>query len=77
MKQNDNEANTYLVVARDGDVDVSGRGVGVAQSDDRDVDVGGLSYRLVVHAWVRHYQHTGLTECSLPNNVKYYTSMIS
>lgn len=31
-----------LVVGRDGDVDVLGRGVGVAERDDGDVDVGGF-----------------------------------
>ena len=61
----DESNKAHLVVARDGDVDVSSRRVGVAQSDDGDVDVGRLRHRLVVHAWVRHDQHARLTVSSL------------
>ena len=58
---------TNLVVAWDANVHVAERGVGVAESNDRDVDVGRLSYRLVVSAGVGYNQQARLTESSLKN----------
>lgn len=55
----------YLVVAGDGDIDVSERRVCVAQSDGGDVHVGSLSQRLVVSTRVSHNQEAGLSEGSL------------
>lgn len=52
----------YLVVAWNGDVDVSERGVGVAEGDGGDVDVRGLSQRLVVGTGVCDDQEAGLPE---------------
>ena len=53
---------TTFVVGRDGDVDEFGGGVGVAESDDRDVDVGSLLDSLSVGAGVRDDDETGLFE---------------
>lgn len=54
-----------LGVARDGDVDVLERGVGVAESDDRNVGVRGLDDRLVVGRRVGDDQETRLAESLL------------
>jgi len=51
-----------LVVGRDGHVDVLERRVRVAQRNDGDVDVRGLSDGLVVHARVRHDNQARLLE---------------
>uniref|UniRef100_A0A7R9VPR5 Uncharacterized protein n=1 Tax=Pseudictyota dubia TaxID=2749911 RepID=A0A7R9VPR5_9STRA len=63
-KEPEHEADgvLVLVVARDGDVNVTERGVRVAESDDGDVDVGSLLHRLVVLAGVADDEDTGLTE---------------
>ena len=53
---------TALVVGGDGNVDVLGGRVGVAERDDGDVDVAGLLDGLVVGAGVRHDDETGLLE---------------
>eukprot|EP00665_Eupelagonemidae_sp_cell47_P007452 gene7453-biopygen7962 len=50
------------VVARDRDVDVGQRRVGVAERDDWDVDVRRLGDRLVVRARVGHDEEAGLLE---------------
>lgn len=55
----------YLVVAGDGNVDMSEGGVCVAESNHRDVHIGSLSHRLVVNAWVSHNQQAWLTVGSL------------
>lgn len=51
-----------LVVGWDGDVDVFGRGVGVAERDDRDIDVGGFLDGLGVGARVGDDDQAGLFE---------------
>merc|ERR1719187_1083264 len=51
-----------LVVAGDSDVNVSQRGVGVAQGDGGDVDVGRLGQGLVVGTRVGDDQEAGLPE---------------
>jgi len=51
-----------LVVGRDGNVDVLGRRVGVAEGDDRDVDVRGLLDGLGVGAGIRDDDQAGLLE---------------
>lgn len=51
-----------LVVRGDGNVDVLGGGVGVAEGDDGDVDVGSLLDGLGIGARIRHDDETGLTE---------------
>lgn len=53
---------TTLVVGGDGNVDVLGRGVGVAEGDDGDVDVGSLLDGLGVGARVGDNDQTGLLE---------------
>lgn len=53
------------VVARDGDVDVLERGVGVAEGDDGDVDLGGFGDGLVVSAGVGDDDEAGLLELGL------------
>lgn len=57
--------SSHLVVAWDGDVHVSQRGVGVAQGDGGDVDVGSLSQWLMVSTRVCHDQEAGLSESCL------------
>jgi hypothetical protein len=54
-----------LGVAWDGDVDVLQWTVGVAESDDRDVDVGSLSDGLVIRQWVGDDQQAWFTESLL------------
>lgn len=54
-----------LGIARDSNINKSERRVGVAESNDRDVDVAGLSDGLVVGSRVGHDQKTRLTESSL------------
>lgn len=56
---------TYLVVAGDGDIDVSERRVGVAQSDGGNVHIRSFGQRLVVSTRVSHDQEAGLPEGSL------------
>ena len=51
-----------LVVRRDGDVDELERGVGVAEGDDGDVDVGRLADGLVVDAGVGDDDQAGFFE---------------
>lgn len=51
-----------LVVGRDGNVDVLGRGVGVAEGNDGDVDVAGLLDSLGVGARVGDDDQAGLLE---------------
>lgn len=51
-----------LVVGRDGDVDILGWGVGVAERDDGDVDVGGFLDGLGVGARVGDDDEAGLFE---------------
>lgn len=58
-------SHSYLVVAWDGNVDVSQRGVGVAEGNGWDVDVRGFSQRLVVSTRICHDQEAGLPESSL------------
>lgn len=53
---------TTFVVCRDSDVDEFGGGVGIAESDDGDVDVGGFFDGLGVGARVRHDDEAGLFE---------------
>lgn len=53
------------VVAGDGDVDVLEGGVGVAEGDDGDVDLGGFSNGLVVGAGVGDDEEAGLEELGL------------
>ena len=55
----------YLVVAWDGNIDVTQRRVSVAQSDDGDVNVRGLNDRLVVSTRIHDHQKTGLAESGL------------
>lgn len=55
----------YLIVAGDGDIDVSERRVCVAQSDGGNVHIRSLSQRLVVSTRVCHDQEAGLPEGSL------------
>lgn len=58
-------SHSYLVVAWDGNVNVSQRGVCVAEGNGWDVDVRGFSQRLVVSARICHDQEAGLPESSL------------
>jgi hypothetical protein len=51
-----------LVVGRDGDVDILKRGVRVAESDDRDIDVTSLADTLGVGPGVGDDEDTGLPE---------------
>ena len=53
---------TAFVVCRDGDVDEFGGGVGIAERDDRDVDVRGLLDSLGVGARVRDDDEARLFE---------------
>lgn len=53
-----------LVVAWDGNVDVTERSVGVAEGDDGDVGVGSLTDGLVVDSWVSDNNDSGLLEGS-------------
>jgi hypothetical protein len=53
-----------LVVGRDGDVDVLGGGIGVAEADDGDIDVGGLLDGLGVGAGVGDDDQAGLLEAA-------------
>lgn len=53
---------TTLVVGGDGNVDVLGGGVGVAEGDDGDVDVGSLLDGLGIGARVGDDDQTGLLE---------------
>ena len=55
----------YLVVAWDANVNMTNRGVAVAESNNWDVHVGSFSDRLVINAWVSHNQQTGLSVSSL------------
>lgn len=59
---NETDRVLRLVVARDGNVDVRQRRVGVAQGDDGDVDVRGLTNGLVVDTGVGDDDQTGLLE---------------
>ncbi len=58
-------SDSYLVVAWNGNVDVSQWGVGVAESNGWDVDVRGFGQRLMVSARIGHDQEAGLPESSL------------
>ena len=51
-----------LVVCGDGDVDEFGGGIGVAESDDGDVDVAGFFDGLGVGAWIRYDDESGFFE---------------
>ena len=51
---------TTFVVCRNSDVDEFGRGVGIAESDDGDVDVRGFFDGLGIGARVRHDDEAGL-----------------
>lgn len=53
---------TTLVVRWDGDIDELSWGVGVAESDDGDIDVGGLLDGLGVGAWVGDDDEAGFLE---------------
>ena len=53
------------VVAGDGDVDVLEGGVGVAEGDDGDVDLGGFGDGLVISAGVGDDEEAGLLELGL------------
>ena len=53
---------SYLVVARNSNINMTQRRVGVTQGNDGDVHIGSLSYRLVIYSWVSNQQETGLTE---------------
>ena len=53
---------TALIVRRDGDIDVLGRGVGVAERDDGDVDVGSLLNGLGIGTRVRDDDDAGFLE---------------
>ena len=59
------EPKRHLVIAGNSDVHVAKWRVSVAQSNGRDVDIGGLSERLVVGPGIRHDQEAGLPEGSL------------
>ncbi len=56
---------SYLVVAWDGDVNISQRGVCVAECNGWDVDVRGFCQRLMVSARICNDQEAGLPESSL------------
>ena len=51
-----------LVVARDGNVDVLEGGVGMAEGDGGDIDVGGLTEGLVIETGICDNQEPGLKE---------------
>lgn len=53
---------TTLVVGWDSNIDILGWGVGVAESDDWDVDVGSLLDSLSIGAWVGDDDETGFLE---------------
>ncbi len=53
---------TTFVVCRDSDVNEFGRGVSIAESNDRDVDVGGFFDSLGIGARVRYDDEAGLFE---------------
>lgn len=53
---------TSLIVRRDSHIDILGGGVGVAECDDGDVDVGGFLDGLSVGAWVGDDDQAGLFE---------------
>lgn len=53
---------TTFVVCRNGDIDEFGRGIGVAESNDRNVDVGGFFDSLGIGARVRYDDEAGLFE---------------
>lgn len=56
---------SYLVIAGNSDIHVAQRGVGVAQGDGGDVDVGRLCQRLVINPGVRNHQEPWLAESRL------------
>lgn len=56
---------SYLVIAGNSDIHVAQRGVGVAQGNGGDVDVGRLCQRLVISPGVRNHQEPWLTESRL------------
>lgn len=56
---------SYLVIAGNSNIHVAQRGVGVAQGDGGDVDVGCLSQRLVISPRVRNHQEPRLPESCL------------
>jgi hypothetical protein len=53
---------TTLVVCRDCDVNEFGWGVGVAEGDDRDIDVGGFLDSLSIGPWVGDDDEAGFLE---------------
>lgn len=63
--EDEGDGVTSLVVARDGDIDVTERRVGVGESDRREVDIGSLSEGLVILQGVADEQETRLIEVSL------------
>jgi len=59
------DGGAALVVAWDGNIDVTKRTVSAAESDDGKVAVRSLRDGLVVHAWVSHDEKTRLAELLL------------
>lgn len=55
----------HLVVAWDGNVNVTQRRVSVAQGNDRDVDVRSFNDWLVIGTWIHNNQQTRLAESGL------------
>jgi hypothetical protein len=53
---------TSLVVSRDGDVDKFKRGIGVSESNNRNVNVGRLTDSLVIYSRVCDDDQTGFLE---------------
>lgn len=61
-----------LVVTGDSNVNKSQRRLGVAESNNRDVDIGSLSDWLMVSVRVGDNKETRFTECSLKLKIKEY-----
>ena len=55
---------TTFVIRRNSDVDVLGRGVGIAEGNDRDVDIGSFFDSLSIGSGIGHDDETRLLERS-------------
>lgn len=64
-KRNKMMRNNHLVVARNGNIDVTKRRVGIGQSDNGDVNVRGFNDGLVISTWIHDHQKTWLAESGL------------
>ena len=53
---------TALVVCRNSDVNKLGRGVGITQGDNRDIDIGSFFDSLSIGTWVGDDDQTGFLE---------------